>query len=648
MGSHEDGGMAASGVDAGAVMQKYTEEAQKRVMYRPQGMAHYADLRTIESGRFHALAEDPWADHDTLNAREPPLKDGDKAKVVILGGGFGALLAAVRLIKQGFDANDIRFVDSAGGFGGTWYWNRYPGLHCDVESYVYLPFLEETGYVPKKKYSPGYEILEHSERIAKHWNLADKGLFRTEVSDLTWNEDGKTWTVSMTENRGPSQSPRKLKVEAQYFIIASGVLSRPQVPKIPGLESFAGNMFHTSRWDWTVTGGTPADASLSNLKDKRVGIIGTGATAIQVVPNLARHVKELHVFQRTPAAVHRRDQRDTDQHEWKTQIAAKKGWQDERTINFTSYVCRAGGSDEVNLVDDDWTKIDAYHAILGSTRKPPVEPTPEAIGAHIAEFVGLDLPHGEALRRRVDDIVKDKDTAAKLKPWYHSWCKRPTFSDEYLQAFNLPNVHLIDTDGRGVESATEKGLVFDGKEYPLDVLVLSTGFISTSAGGGDPALRSGIRVSGRNGLVFQDKWKAQGATTLHGLLSHDFPNLFFLSPLQAGSAPNNVHMLDVQAKHLAYILGQARDKNAATVEVSAESEEAWSLKCMAGAAWYAVVPMCTPGAMTNEGEGYGKQPEPAEAMKKARASPWSGGLLSYDKILAEWREKGDLAGVIFE
>lgn len=514
-----------------------------------------------------------------------------------------------------------------------------------MESYVYLPFLEETGYMPKKKYSPGYEILEHSERIAKHWNLADKGLFRTQVNDLTWNEDAKTWTVSLTENRGPGQSPRDLKVQAQYFILASGVLSRPQVPKIPGLESFAGDMFHTSRWDWSITGGTSEDADMSRLKDKRVGVIGTGATAIQVVPNLARHVKELHVFQRTPSAVHRRDQRETDPNEWKTQIAPKKGWQDERMVNFTAYVCRTTG---VNLVDDDWTRIDAYHAILGSTRKPPPAPTPEAIGAHIAEFVGLDLPHGEAVRKRVDDVVEDKATAAKLKPWYNSWCKRPTFSDEYLQAFNLPNVHLVDTDGRGIDSATEKGLVFEGKEYPLDVLVLSTGFISPSAGGGDPAFRSGIRVLGRNGLVFQDKWEAKGATTLHGILSHDFPNLFFLSPLQAGSAPNNVHMLDVQAKHIAHILGEAEKRKAATVEASAEGEEAWSMKCMAGAAWYAAIPMCTPGYMTNEGEGFGKQPEPAEAMKNARSAPWSGGLLNFEKILAEWREQGDLDGVVIE
>jgi cation diffusion facilitator CzcD-associated flavoprotein CzcO len=499
--------------------------------------------------------------------------------------------------------------------------------------------------MPQKKYSPGHEILEHSERVARHWNLTDKGLFRTQVSDLTWNEGGKRWTVSLTENRGPGHSLRHLKVEAQYFIVASGVLSRPQVPKVPGLDCFAGHMFHTSRWDWKVTGGTPTDEHMGKLKDKRVGVIGTGATAIQVVPSLARYAKDLYVFQRTPSAVHRRDQRATDPHEWKTQIAAKKGWQEERMVNFTSYVCRNEGRDALNLVDDEWSKIDAYHAQLGSTRKPPVAPTPEAIGAHVAEFVGMDLPQGEAARKRVDSIVKDKETAAKLKPWYPSWCKRPTFSDEYLQAFNLPNVHLVDTDGRGIESATENGLVFGGKEYPLDVLVLSTGFVSPSAGGGDPALRSGIQVLGRNGLAFQDKWKAQGATTLHGILSHDFPNLFFLSPLQAGSAPNNVHMLDVQARQIGYVLGQARSRKAATVEASAESEEAWSLKCMSGAAWYAPISMCTPGYMTNEGEDFGKQPEPAEAMKKARASPWSGGLLSYDGILAEWREKGDLAGI---
>lgn len=449
--------------DVATVMQKYTQEAEKRIRYRPDGLAHYAELKTAESARFKSLAtvspsliysypdqvvqwgrtnqvlgyeqrhffavtlanvtllQDPWADHDALNARDPPaLGDGQRVKVVILGGGFGALITAVRLIQAGLAAKDIRFVDSAGGFGGTWYWNRYPGLHCDVEAYCYLPFLEETGYVPATKYSPGHEILEHSNRIAQHWDLADKALFRAEVNALTWDDNDKAWTVSLKEGRGPGQDARNFKVQAQYFVIASGVLSRPQAPKIPGLESFAGNMFHTARWDYTTTGGTPTAPDMTKLKDKRVGIIGTGATAVQVVPELAKHAKELYVFQRTPSAVSPRGQRPTDREEWRTKIAAKKGWQAERVSNLTRILSNSAEPDEPDLVDDWWTKIASYHATLGSTRRPPPAPTPAAIQAHIGEFVALDLPHAEGTRARVDSIVRDKDTAAKLSTFTRS------------------------------------------------------------------------------------------------------------------------------------------------------------------------------------------------------------------------------------
>lgn len=338
--------------------------------------------------------------------------------MVILGGGFGALITAVRLIQAGLEAKDIRFVESAGGFGGTWYWNRYPGLHCDVEAYCYLPFLEETGYVPPTKYSPGHEILEYSNRLAQHWDLADKALFRAEVKALTWDEDNKAWTVNLKEDRGPNQDPRNLNVQAQYFVIASGVLSRPQAPKIPGLEDFAGRMFHTARWDYSTTGGTPTDPDLTKLKDKRVGIIGTGATAIQVVPELAKHAKELYVFQRTPSAVSPREQRHTDPEEWRTKIAAKQGWQTERMNNLTRILSNSAEPDEPDLVDDWWTKIASYHATLGSTRRMPPAPTPEAIRAHVGEFVALDLPHAERTRARVDSIVQDKKTAAKLSTWW--------------------------------------------------------------------------------------------------------------------------------------------------------------------------------------------------------------------------------------
>lgn len=295
--------------------QKYTAEAAKR--FRPDGLGQFVRLKEAGSERFRALAQDPWADHAALNAKER-VQDGAKSKFLILGAGYGGLLFAVRLIEAGLASgpDDIRFVDAAGGFGGTWWWNRYPGLHCDIESYTYMPLLEETGYMPKNKYVAGADLLEHADRIATQWKLHDKALFRSSVKAAIWDDATQLWNVEITEGRGPGEQSRELKLQSQYVLIASGILTNPHVPKIPGLESFTGPLFHTARWDYKVTGGSPEDASLTGLEGKRVGILGTGATAIQVVPKLAKFAKELYVFQRTPSAVSWRGQRPTDPEEW--------------------------------------------------------------------------------------------------------------------------------------------------------------------------------------------------------------------------------------------------------------------------------------------------------------------------------------------
>jgi cation diffusion facilitator CzcD-associated flavoprotein CzcO len=297
------------------LQQKYAEEAAKR--FRPDGIDQFVELKDAELERFRTLGDDPWADHAALNARQT-VRDGARYKFLVLGAGYGGLLFAVHLIEAGVASgpDDIRIVDAAGGFGGTWYWNRYPGLHCDVESYTYMPLLEETGYMPKSKYAPGHELREHADRIATKWGLHDKAVFRASVRKTAWDESAKLWDVEIEQGRGPGQQPAGLRVQAQYVLIASGVLSSPQVPRIPGLQTFAGPMFHTARWDYSVSGGKPEDLSLTGLRGKRVGFLGTGATAIQAVPHLARWAKEVHVFQRTPSSVTWRGQRPTDPQEW--------------------------------------------------------------------------------------------------------------------------------------------------------------------------------------------------------------------------------------------------------------------------------------------------------------------------------------------
>ncbi|GME33155.1 phenylacetone monooxygenase [Neofusicoccum parvum] len=621
------------------IRQKYITERNKRL--RPDGTAQFTPLASTP--RLSHLATDPWAPHAALNATPPALRHGDTIKFLILGAGFGGLLFAARLIRAGFPAAAIRFVDDAAGFGGTWYWNRYPGLMCDVESYVYMPLLEETGYAPRSKYARGAELREHAERIAEVWGLADKALWRARCRDAVWDEGAGRWAVRVVEGRGPGEAEREVVVSAQYVFAAGGTLNAPQVPRLEGLSAFRGSCFHTSRWDYGVTGGSPEEWELEGLRDKRVGIIGTGATAVQVVPQLAKWAKELYVFQRTPASVDVRGQRPTDPEEWATKIAVGKGWQRARSENFNSYLMGAPKGED--LVNDAWCRMPSYSGIIGAPGNGIV--TPDKIPEHLARLHELDLERAERVRARVDEIVKDKETAKKLHFYYPSWCKRPCFHDEYLPAFNQPNVTLVDTDGKGVESLTANGIVANGTEYPVDVLVLSTGYVSPAAGSGSPASRAGMKVIGRNGLSMDDKWAQQGAATLHGVATHDFPNFFFPGPSQAGVTANFTFALDTLASHVAAVLAEAERRvdqpEKMTVEVTKEAEEAWSMEIMMRAGWFATVSGCTPSYINSEGEK-DRPTTMEEKMKGARGAPWGEGISSFVDVLKSWQEDGGLKG----
>ncbi|KAK0720247.1 pyridine nucleotide-disulfide oxidoreductase-like protein [Lasiosphaeris hirsuta] len=628
--------------------QKYTEEAAKR--FRADGSAQFFELQDAEAERLRTLAEDPWVDHAALNAQDSPVKDGGRYKFLVLGAGFGGMLLAVRLIEAGVASgpNDLRIIDKVGGFGGTWWSNRYPGLHCDVESYTYMPLLEETGYMPKSKYASGPELLEHAGRIATQWNLHDKGFFRAAVKSAHWDDATSLWNIQIVESRGPGEPSRALRVQAEYFLTASGVLVRPHAPNIPGLASFTGPMFHTARWDYSVTGGSPQESRLTGLEGKRVGIMGTGATAIQATPQLAKWAKELYVFQRTPSAVHYRAQRPTDPEEWKTKIAYKKGWQRERMANLNSYLTNAPIKGQENMVNDAWTEMPAFSAIVGCPKWGFIEPTPEKIGEHVAKLYRLDLPHSESGRARVDQIVKDPETAAQLKAWYPTWCKRPTFNDEYLPTFNLPNVHLVDTAGKGIDSATEQGLVVGDKEYPIDVLVLSTGYRGPVEGDGNPEAQLQVEIRGRGGRSLGEKWKTQGASTLHGVATSGFPNMFFLSPTQSCSSANFTQSLEVWIEHIVHIISKAEEKASershAVIDVTSEGEEGWAGVIMQHAAFFASIAGCTPGYLNGEG-AFAQMPTSQEEMiKKARSGIWSSGMAAYEKFLDDYRSEGSLKG----
>jgi cation diffusion facilitator CzcD-associated flavoprotein CzcO len=575
---------------------KYEEERDKRLRLRPQGNAQYVKLE----GKFAHYLEDPY----TKRQERAPIKAD--IEVGILGGGFGGLLAAARLIEMGI--TDIRIFEKGGDFGGTWYWNRYPGAACDVESYVYLPLLEEVGYMPTEKYARAPEIFEHARNIGRKYELYSRALFHTEIKELRFDEDAARWIVGT--DRGDV-------IRAKFFVMASGPLQEPKLPGVPGIETFKKHSFHTSRWDYGYTGGDTS-GGLSKLQDKVVGIIGTGATAVQCIPHLGKWSKHLHVFQRTPSSVDVRNDHPTNL-EWAKTLTP--GWQRKRVFNFTAIT--SGVPVQEDLINDSWTKI--IHLMM-SRAKPDM--TPEQLGelAQTADYAIM-----EEARARVDAVVKDRATAEALKPWYNRLCKRPCFHDDYLDTFNRPNVTLVDTGGRGVERISEDALFANGKEYKLDCLVYATGFELAAY-----TNRAVMPVLGRGGLPLTEKWK-DGATTLHGIHVHGFPNFLILSTTQSAWGSNFPHMMDEQARHIAHVIRRVKDRGADTAEASAEAEAAWvAFHEEKAEVMLRVWRECTPSYFNNEGV-------PSPAIK--RDGGFGGGVLGLVDILEQWRAQGDLQGL---
>ena len=584
--------------DPDALREKYRQERDKRI--RPDGNDQYHEM----VGRFAHYLQDPYV---APIEREPLL---DEVDVVVIGGGFGGLLAGARLREAGVER--LRMIEKGGDFGGTWYWNRYPGAMCDVESYIYLPLLEEIGYVPKEKYSHAPEILAHSQAIGRHFDLYRDVCFQTEVTELRWDEEEARWIIST--NRGD-------RMRTRFVCMANGPLHRPKLPGVPGIDSYEGHTFHTSRWDYDYTGGD-SDGNLTGLAGKRVGIIGTGATAVQCIPHLGEAAEHLYVFQRTPSSIDVRANRPTDP-EWAAGL--EPGWQRRRMDNFNTLV--SGGFQEEDLVGDGWTDI--IGKLLIMVRREDADLSAEGVTAtmELADFEKM-----EQIRARVDNIVQDPAIAESLKPFYRQFCKRPCFHDEYLDTYNRPNVTLVDTDGRGVERITPKGLVANGQEYELDCIIFGTGFEV----GTDYTRRAGYEVVGRDGLTLTEKW-ADGASTLHGMHSRGFPNCLIFSPAQSGFTVNFPHMLDEQARHAAYIVRYGLDEDVRAIEPSEAAEAAW-VETILGLAQnnQKFLEACTPGYYNNEGR-------PGE--RSQRNGFYGAGPIAFANLLEAWRAAGDLGGM---
>ncbi|MEZ5599391.1 MAG: NAD(P)/FAD-dependent oxidoreductase [Pseudomonadales bacterium] len=591
-------------IDKEALKKKYLAERDKRL--RPDGNDQYQRL----TGRFAHYATDPYT---PCTDREPVT---DHVTFAFIGGGFAGLATGARLVEAGI--TDVRLIDKAGDFGGTWYWNRYPGAQCDTASMVYMPLLEETGHQPTEKYAHAPEILAHCQRIGRQFGLYDKALFNTEVTGVTWEQEAAHWRI--TTNRGDSFT-------ARFIGLGTGPLHVPKLPGIPGIDDFLGHAFHTSRWDYDYTGGDPSGAPMTKLKDRRVAVIGTGATAVQCVPHLARDAGELYVFQRTPSSVDVRANAPIDP-DWFASIATP-GWQQRWLENFTAN--QTGGNASEDLVQDGWTDL-SRRIRTHILALPPEQRTPRNM---LAAYEDSDFEKMEEIRARVDALVIDRETAQHLKAWYRQLCKRPCFHDDYLQAFNRPNTHLIDTDGKGVERITARGVVVAGREYAVDCIVYASGFEV----GTEWTRRANFDLTGRDGRKLSEHWR-EGMRSKHGIHVHGFPNAFYVQPTQGANLISNVpHNLTEAARTIATVIRHALDTGAREVEVTKAAEDAWVALLLTGAGRMIGAPDCTPGYYNNEGQ------DPGPRAKLNVGYP--AGATAYFQYLTGWRDDGRFEGLNF-
>ena len=529
-----------------------TDESLKTLPEPPAGaafnaeeQAKYRDFKEARRGAADYMAmEGEFSKYlEDVYSADPVPREAltDECEILVVGAGFAGLLLWHKLREAGF--NDVRFCEKGGDVGGTWYWNRYPGIACDVEAYSYLPLLEEMGYIPTMKFASGFEILEYCQSMAEKFGFYDRCLFHTTVDKTQWDEITGRWIV--TTDRGD-------KMRAKFVILANGILTTPKLARIEGMETFKGDAFHTSRWNYHI-----------DLNDKKVGIIGTGATAIQAIPELAKVVKELYVFQRTPSSVDVRDQRETTREEIET-WTQEPGWARARRARFAKI---SAGRTAIKANDDYLAgKVDDFK----ERKQHAGKISPEEL---IEKQLESNFRIMEQIRGRVDAIVEDPDTAEALKPYYPYGCKRPTFHDEYLPTFNKPNVNLVNTAPLGVAKINEKGVVHDGVEYPLDVLIYATGFqwMATSTFN---------MILGRNGQSLNDKWQSEGTRTFLGIHSHGFPNLFIVSgPQGGGGSFNFTNAIEEHGDYIVWMLSTLRDQDADIVDVRKEREDEYAEHC---------------------------------------------------------------------
>lgn len=583
-------------IDPQKLKQKYAKERDKRLS-SPVGRGF-----ALAKDRVNRLTQGLWSKSADDRA---PLKE--EVDVLVVGGGMSGIMTACRLIENG--VTKIRLIERGGDFGGTWYWNQYPGAACDSEAYIYLPFLDDTGYVPTEKYVGQPEIQDYLKSLAKKFGVTPRALFNTKVQTLSWTEDRQRWVVKTEQGD---------EFKARFIALCAGALSQPKMPDITGVETFKGRMFLNSRWDYEYTGGSPRYPLMTKLRDKRVAIVGTGCSAVQAIPQLAQWAKGLYVFQRTPSMVNYRGNTKTDP-EWAKTL--EPGWQERRMNNFEDCLFNPSVTSE-DLVADGWTDIarsmadlESANVILGEAS------TDKAELMQVADFLTMRQNWD-----RIDQIVTDKATAEGLKAYYNVNCKRPTFHDEYLPSFNRPNVTLVHTDGIGVERIEPDGVVAGGKLYEVDCIIYATGYDAFTL----TYVTGEYSVTGVGGRSLEDKW-SEKFSSLHGVLTNGFPNMVLVGHMRDGGGTSNSNFpFTHQSTHVAALIKQTIDSGASSFDVTEEAEERWRRTMREKMPpIQQFLAECTPGYLNNEGK---------IDESTLRLSIYGGGSIEYAATLKAWRE----------
>jgi cyclohexanone monooxygenase/pentalenolactone D synthase len=593
--------------DPDAVHAKYAEERAKRLT-EGRGVVH--DLSLDSDDPMKAYLADPFMPVVEREAIK------DDCEVAIIGAGIGGVVTGAKLREAGVD--DVRLIDKAGGIGGTWYWNRYPGVMCDVESYIYMPMLEEMGYIPTTRYAFGEEIRLHLDSIGEKYGLKDDALFHTSVVKSEWNEDEARWIL---------HTDRGDEIHARWLVIAPGILNLVKLPVIPGMEDFEGKAFHSGRWDWNYTGGHPDGnhGNMTNLADKVVAVVGTGASAVQILPPLAESAKHVYVFQRTPSAIGVRDNRPTPDDFGRD---LQPGWQRARMENFTAWLTGVPVDDD--LVDDGWTAHMAK--IANPTIEPGMSMDEIALAAETFDYEVMELH-----RHRIEELVSDPAVAESLKPYYRYLCKRPLFHDEYYDAFNRDNVTLVDCPG-GVTQVTKHGVIANGQEYDVDCIVYATGFEAEVT---PFPRRAGHPIIGRGGVAIADRWK-DGPRTYLGVFTRGFPNLFLMPApgMQSTISVNFTHILSEGAEFIAGAIALLEAEGVRVADVRDDAEADWVQQILDSYADRSeFMAACTPSRLNFEGD-----PSAANPLSGTYGGGY-GNVFGWRDLLREWRERGDFAGL---